>query len=143
VLRNGGLRSNGRRRSPPRLSLEDRGQIAVGIARGESSTAIARRLGRAPSTITRELKPNGGGTGSVACRADERALRRARRPKRAKLAACPRLRGLAGSRNNWRSGLQHTCPAPPPAGGGRAAQSRDGAVGLAGGSRVVRIERVR
>jgi IS30 family transposase len=92
VLRNGGLRSYERRRSPLRLSLEEREEIAVGVARGETATAIAARLGRAISTVTRELKANGGRAGYVACRGDTRALKTARRPKPAKLAACERLR---------------------------------------------------
>jgi IS30 family transposase len=92
VLRNGGLRSYERRRSALRLSLCEREQIAVGIARGETATAIAARLGRAASTVTRELKTNGGRDGYRACGADARALRQARRPKRAKLAVCPQLR---------------------------------------------------
>jgi transposase, IS30 family len=98
VLRNGGLRSYERRRSVLRLSLEEREQIAVGVARGESATAIARRSGRATSTITRELNANGGRDGYVACRADQRALKQARRPKRPKLARCPRLRAEVETR---------------------------------------------
>jgi IS30 family transposase len=98
VLRNGGLRSYERRRSAWRLSLEEREQIAVGIARGETVTAIATQLGRAPSTVTRELAANGGRNGYVACRADARALENARRPKPAKLAACPRLRAEVEAR---------------------------------------------
>jgi transposase, IS30 family len=98
VLRNGGLRSYERRRSVLRLSLEEREQIAVGVARGESATVIARRSGRATSTITRELNANGGRDGYVACRADQRALKQARRPKRPKLARCPRLRAEVETR---------------------------------------------
>jgi IS30 family transposase len=92
VQRTGGLRPYQRRRSPLRLSPEEREQIAVGIARGESASAIARRLGRAPSTVTRELNANGGRRRYVACRADTAALARARRPKPAKLANNKRLR---------------------------------------------------
>ena len=98
VLRNGGLRSYERWRSVLRLSLEEREQIAVGVARGESATVIARRSGRATSTITRELNANGGRDGYVACRADQRALKQARRPKRPKLARCPRLRAEVETR---------------------------------------------
>lgn len=47
VLRHGGVRSYERRRSPLRPSIEEREQIAVGVARGETATAIAARLGRA------------------------------------------------------------------------------------------------
>jgi transposase, IS30 family len=92
VMRTGGLRSYERRRSPLRLSLAEREEIALGLARGESATVIAGRSGRAVSTITREIAANGGRGGYVACRADARALELARRPKPAKLPACARLR---------------------------------------------------
>jgi IS30 family transposase len=54
--------------------------------------AIARRLGRAPSTISRDVRGNGGAGRYRACRADTAALGRMRRPKPAKLAQCERLR---------------------------------------------------
>lgn len=92
VFRLGGLEPYERRRSPLRLSLEERESIAVGVARGDSASAIARQLGRSPSTITRELSANGGRRNYRASRADARALDLARRPKVAKLARCPRLR---------------------------------------------------
>src|ERR1700730_10682965 len=94
VMRTGGLRSYERHRSPLRLSLAEREEIGLGVARGESARVIARRLGRAPSTVTRELASNGERGGYRACDADARALERARRPKTAKLARCPRLRVL-------------------------------------------------
>jgi IS30 family transposase len=83
-----------RRRSRLRLSLIEREEISRGLAGGESLRAIARRLGRSPSTISREVSANGGRTRYRACRADQAALRRTRRPKRSKLASCPRLRGV-------------------------------------------------
>ena len=43
-----------RRRSPLRLSLTEREEISRGVAGGESFRAIAGRLGRAPSTVSRE-----------------------------------------------------------------------------------------
>jgi transposase, IS30 family len=85
-------RSRRRARSPLRLSLVEREEIRAGIAAGDSFRAIARRIGRAPSTVSREV---GGGRGRGryrATRADDRACLAARRPKRAKLAANPRLR---------------------------------------------------
>jgi IS30 family transposase len=86
-----------------RLSLAEREQIAVGVARGDSARAIAQRLGRAPSTITRELGSNGGRNGYRACDADARALAHARRPKVAKLASSPRLRVIVedGLEKRW------------------------------------------
>jgi IS30 family transposase len=92
VVRSGGVRGYERRRSPRFLSLLEREEIALAVAAGESAAAIARRLGRAVSTVTRELARNGGRGGYRAVGADARALERARRPKLAKLAASPRLR---------------------------------------------------
>lgn len=93
VTRTGGIRRYERRRSPRFLSLEEREQIMLGVERGESAAVIARRLGRSVSTVTRELERNGGRGGYRAARADQRALTFARRPKRAKLARSPLLRG--------------------------------------------------
>jgi IS30 family transposase len=80
------------KRSPLRLSLVEREEISRGLAGGESLRSIAGRLSRAPSTISREVSVNGGIGSYRACRADTAALRRARRPKPAKLAQCERLR---------------------------------------------------
>ena len=68
-------------RSPLRLSLAEREEISRGLAGGESLRSIARRLGRSPSTISREVAANGGRRRYRACRADKAAVRRARRPK--------------------------------------------------------------
>jgi len=57
-----------------------------------SLRAIAAGMGRAPSTICREVNANGGRRAYRALTADRAARHRARRPKVAKLAACPRLR---------------------------------------------------
>jgi IS30 family transposase len=75
-----------------RLSLEDRTEIHAGLARGDSGAAIARRLGKHPSTVTREIAGNGGRDGYRPLGAHRRALRLARRPQRTKLDANPRLR---------------------------------------------------
>jgi IS30 family transposase len=79
-------------RSRLRLSLTEREEISRGLAGGEALRAIARRLGRSPSTISREVAGNGGRRRYRACRADAAAVKRMRRPKRSKLAVCPRLR---------------------------------------------------
>jgi IS30 family transposase len=79
-------------RSALRLSLAEREEISRGLAGGESRRSIARRLGRSPSTISREVNVNGGVRRYRACRADKDALRRVRRPKPSKLASCGRLR---------------------------------------------------
>ena len=83
-----------RKRSPLRLSLTEREEISRGLAGGESRRSIARRLGRSPSTISREVIRSGGVGRYRACRADTHALRRSRRPKLSKLASCDRLRSV-------------------------------------------------
>jgi transposase, IS30 family len=85
-------------RSPLRLSLREREEISRGLAAGESLRAIAARLGRAPSTVSREVAANGGRHAYRACQADRAALRRMRRPKRSKLARCERLRKVVESK---------------------------------------------
>lgn len=81
-------------RSPLRLSLAEREEISRGLAAGHSLRQIARALGRAPSTVSRDVAANGGSRRYRACDADRRAVRNQRRPKQAKLAGCPRLRGV-------------------------------------------------
>jgi IS30 family transposase len=81
-------------RSPLRLSLAEREEISRGLAGGEPLRAIARRLDRASSTVSREVAANGGRKRYRACGADKAAVARMRRPKRSKLAACPRLRAV-------------------------------------------------
>ena len=81
-------------RSPLRLSLHEREEISRGLAGGESLRAVARRLGRAPSTISREVALNGGRRRYRACTADRAAARRTGRPKPSKLASCARLRRI-------------------------------------------------
>ena len=81
-------------RSALRLSLTEREEISRGLAGGESLRAIARRLARSPSTISREVAASGVRRRYRACRADQAAVRRMRRPKASKLAVCPRLRAV-------------------------------------------------
>ncbi len=88
----GGVHAREQDRSKLRLSLVEREEISLGIGSGESIREIAARLGRAPSTIAREVHNNGGRARYRAVQADERAYRRARRPKVAKLTRCVRLR---------------------------------------------------
>jgi DNA-binding CsgD family transcriptional regulator len=75
-------------RSRLRLSLAEREEISRGVAAGESLRVIARRLGRTPSTVSREVARNGGRASYRACRADRAAVRSTRRPKVAKLTQC-------------------------------------------------------
>ncbi len=76
-----------------RLSPADREEIAVGLAAGESMAAIGRRIGRAASTVSREVARHGGRRRYRAGRAQFEAQVAARRPKPAKLAVNARLRG--------------------------------------------------
>jgi IS30 family transposase len=77
-----------------RLSLAEREEISRGLVGSESLRAIARRLGRSPSTVSREVAANGGRKRYRACSADRAAVRRMVRPKVSKLAACARLRAV-------------------------------------------------
>ena len=74
-----------------RLSLVDREEISRGLACDESLRSIARRLGRSSSTLSREVKINGGHLKYRATVAYRASRRRAKRPKPMKLAECPRL----------------------------------------------------
>ncbi len=73
-----------------RLSLADREEIRAGLERRETLTAIAKAIGRATSTVSREVAANGGRSDYQAWRAHRRAADQARRPKTPKLAD-PRL----------------------------------------------------
>jgi transposase, IS30 family len=86
-------RSRRRPRSPLRLSLCEREEIRAGVAAGDSFRAIAERLGRAASTVSREVGGVAGRGRYRATTADELACDRALRPKPSKLASNPRLRG--------------------------------------------------
>jgi transposase, IS30 family len=77
--------------SPYRVSFVEREQISRGIAAGFSARAIARQLGRAPSTVSREIAGAGGRGVYRALGAERRCQVRARRPKPRKLASHPRL----------------------------------------------------
>ena len=95
VLRaSGGIQPAPRTRAPGRLSVEDREEISRGLAAGESCRRIASRLGRASSTVSREVALNGGRRAYRAATADRAAWDRARRPKPARLAAEPVLRAI-------------------------------------------------
>lgn len=69
----GGIQPKQRRRSSLALTLAEREEISRSVVAGDSIRAIANRLGRAPSTISRELKRNGGMQGYRANNADQLA----------------------------------------------------------------------
>jgi IS30 family transposase len=87
----GGIRPAERTRSRLALSLADREEISRGLGGGSSLRAIARQLGRAASTISREVRRNGGIQRYRAVRADQAAWGRSQRPKPCKLACHPEL----------------------------------------------------
>jgi IS30 family transposase len=88
----GGIRPGRRRRSRLALTLSERETISRGLAVHRSMRSIARQLGRAPSTVSREIKRNDGREIYRAAGADNQAWMRACRPKLCKLANNPWLR---------------------------------------------------
>jgi len=98
VAATGGIRPRERRRSRRVLTLAEREQISRGIVGGHSMRSIARSLGRAPSTVSREIERNGGRRRYRACRADQAAWDRAQRPKPCKLVVNRALARLVANR---------------------------------------------
>lgn len=87
IERRGGIEPRTRERSALALRHEEREEISRGLRAGLSLRQIARELGRSPSTISREVGRNGGRGHYRAARADREAWRKARRPKRCRLAS--------------------------------------------------------
>jgi transposase, IS30 family len=113
----GGIRPAPRRRSRRVLSMDEREEISRGVAAGVSLRSIATSLHRAPSTVSRELKRNGGQRRYRAAAADKRAWDRALWPKACKLAMHGELRQLVAAKlsENWSpeqiaGWLKHTYP---------------------------------
>ena len=98
----GGVAPAVQRRSARALQERERILIAAGVQAKDSLRAIARRLGRAPSTISRELARNGARTaearGYQPAVAEARAARRTARPKARKLAQHPQLRRVVAAK---------------------------------------------
>jgi transposase, IS30 family len=88
----GGIRPRARVVNERHLSLAERKEISRGLAAGLSFRGIAEGLGRAPSTVCRQVTSNGGRRRYRALTADGAAPKKAQRPKVAKLARCRRLR---------------------------------------------------
>lgn len=84
------------------LSFSEHEEIAIELARGAAIRAIARKLGRSPSTISREVRRNaatrGGNLEYRAIAAQWHADRAARRPRQSKLASNPALRAYVEQR---------------------------------------------
>lgn len=85
------MRPPARRRADAHLSLLEREEGSRGIAAGLSARAIAAGLGRSPSTISREIRPNGGRGACRAATAEVAAAERGRRPKPTRLGSDPVL----------------------------------------------------
>jgi IS30 family transposase len=86
LSRTGGIRPPQRRRSRLALSLAEREEISRGLQSRLSLRSIARLLQRSPSTISREVKRNGGARQYRAVQSDQSAWDRTLRPKLCKLA---------------------------------------------------------
>ena len=82
----GGIRPPIRKRSKLALTLLEREEISRGIVIDLSIRTIAENLNRSPSTISREIKRNGGYDNYRATQAEQAAWDRSHRPKRCKLA---------------------------------------------------------
>jgi IS30 family transposase len=106
----GGCAPRGRMRARWALQATERETLARHVETGAGVREMARLLGRAPSTISRELTRNGGRAQYRAFAADARAWQQAARPKPCRLAQCQRLRRLV-ARKLARGGCAARIPA--------------------------------
>lgn len=85
------------------LSLREREEISRCLAKDLSIRAIAKRLRKAPSTVSREIARNGGRRRYRAARADERAWAEAKRPKTPLLIGRPALKTIVAAKlqDDW------------------------------------------
>ena len=98
LKRHGGIAPPIRRRSPSSLTLAEREDISRGIASGCSMRAIAQRLSRACSTVSREVARHGGRAQYRANQADQQAWESALRPKPCLLATHRKLQAIVASK---------------------------------------------
>src|SRR5262249_8881645 len=117
---NGGIAPAPRRRALVALQLEEREEISRGIAAGRSIRRIAQGLERSPSTVSREIRRNGGCSAYRASEAGKRAWRRALRPKPFRLARHAELRWRVPPKSllPWSPGpnccrVKRPCPCHP------------------------------
>jgi IS30 family transposase len=103
AVRYGGIRPRTRCRSPLALTLGEREEISRGLACGQSLRLIVQKLTRAASTLSREIRRNGGSDRYRAAEADKQAWKRAQRPKSCRLVRCLQLRQLVEQklREDW------------------------------------------
>jgi IS30 family transposase len=106
LRRAGGMAPAERKRSARALSLAEREEVSRGLAVSLSLGAIAARLGRAKSSISREVARNGGASRYRATEADDRGWRAATRPKQCLLARVPALCAAVASKleERWSPG---------------------------------------
>lgn len=95
---NGGIAPPERKQRGDALTLSEREEISRSLATRCSLRTIAQRLGRAPSTISREINRNGGIQSYRAAAAETRSWERARRPKACKLAINKQLNAVVAER---------------------------------------------
>jgi len=98
LAESGGIRPAPRCRSRLALTLAEREEVSRAIVTGISIRALARRLGRASSTISRELRRNGGREAYRATQADQYAWDQARRSKPCKLTESRMLANMVASK---------------------------------------------
>lgn len=103
LLLTGGVRPRPRGRSRRELTVTEREEISRGLAAQHSCRAIAQRIGRAASSVSREVARNGGRVGYRASVAEHSARQRHRRPKASKLTLNSKLRAEveAGLSRRW------------------------------------------
>ena len=99
----GGIQPRKRTRNARVLSIGEREAISRGVSAGLSLREIAAEIGRAPSTVCREIARNGGASEYRAVDADQRAREAAKRPQSCKLACRGRLRRQVAAKlaRNW------------------------------------------
>ena len=110
----GGIPPVPRQRAGQALTLSEREVISRGVARGLSLRQISRDLGRAPSTVSREVRRHGGPRQYRAADADRRAWAHGRRPKRCRLATHPALRDAVATKlaREWSAAADRRLAAP-------------------------------
>jgi len=103
LLSNGGYVPRERSRSERTLGLREREEISRGLAKRETLRQIADRIGRAASTVSREIGRHGGSEAYRAEQADQEAWINAQRPKRCKLGQNSDLQRVVGAKlaSNW------------------------------------------
>jgi hypothetical protein len=104
MVRGAGGFSPPKRTRPERsLTREDQEEFTRGLATGDSLRAIASRIGRSPSTVSREVARNGGRSRYQAGDSDNAAWRRAQRPKECLLSQRPGLRAAVAQKlsDDW------------------------------------------